>query len=107
MFCYPEHIAQQIERLFADLRTNRFLRDLSAGEFASGAARFLGTLNAIHAFRDGNGRAQLTFMALLADHAGHPFSLERLDPDAFLAAMIGSFAGNEQPLSAQIRHLIA
>ncbi len=32
---------------------------------------FLAELNAIHAFREGNGRSQLTFFALLADHAGH------------------------------------
>jgi cell filamentation protein len=106
MFCYPEHIPQQIVRLFADLRTNRFLRNLSAKTFADSAATFLGTLNAIHAFRDGNGRAQLAFLVLLADQAGHPLSLERLDPDAFLAAMISSFAGEGRPLAAQIRRLI-
>ena len=39
--------------------------------FADKAAHFLSELNVIHAFREGNGRSQLTFFALLADHAGH------------------------------------
>lgn len=74
---------------------------------ASGAARFLSELNAIHPFREGNGRAQNTFLALVADQAGHPLDLDRLNPDAMLAAMIASFNADEGPLTAVIRQLIA
>ena len=56
-FCYPEHIAKEMRILFAELRKNSFLRELSEKEFAIQAAHFLAELNAIHAFRDGNGRA--------------------------------------------------
>ncbi len=45
-------------------------------------------------FREGNGRTQLTFFAMLADNAGHPLDLEKLDPDVMLNAMIVSFEGN-------------
>jgi len=63
MFCYPEHIPAQMGALFADLKAKRFLRNLAPAAFAMGAAQFLGMLNAIHAFRDGNGRTQLAFLA--------------------------------------------
>jgi cell filamentation protein len=33
--------------------------------------------------------------ALLADHAGQPLDLEKLDPDATLNAMIASFGGDQ------------
>ncbi|WP_225130127.1 MULTISPECIES: Fic family protein [unclassified Bradyrhizobium] len=46
-------------------------------------AHFLSELNVIHAFREGNGRTQLSFFLLLADHAGHPIDLEDLEPDTF------------------------
>lgn len=63
-------------------------------------------LNAIHAFREGNGRAQLTFFVLLANRAGYALDLERLDPDVMLDAMIASFDGDEIKLVEVIRKLI-
>jgi cell filamentation protein len=107
MFCYPENIPEQMRALFADLKASRFLQGLTPDAFAAAAAHFMATLNAIHPFRDGNGRTQLAFLALLANQADKELALERLDPDAFLAAMIASFHGDEQPLARQIRGLIA
>jgi cell filamentation protein len=105
-FCYPEHIAREMRRLFADLKLQRYLEGLSPDAFAVAAAHFLATLNAIHPFREGNGRTQTGFLTLLADHAGHPLDLERLMPEHFLTAMVESFHGDERPLAAEVRHLI-
>jgi cell filamentation protein len=104
-FCFPEHIDAQASKLFADLKAENYLEDLSANVFAERAAHFLAELNAVHAFREGNGRAQLTFFALFADRAGHPLDLEKLDPDAMLKAMIASFEGDESGLKAMIEEL--
>lgn len=101
-FCYPEHIASELRRLFSWLKGERFLRGLSHERFAFGAAHFLADLNAIHAFREGNGRAQMAFMSLLAAKAGHPLHIECLNPADFLSAMIASFRGEEAPLRLQI-----
>lgn len=105
MFCYPEHIRGEMRRIFAWLRERRHLRQLSASEFSSGAAHFLSELNAVHPFREGNGRTQLAFMALLAHIAGHPLDLGKLDAGAMLEAMIKSFHGDEAPLTAVMRRL--
>jgi cell filamentation protein len=43
---------------------------------------------------------------LLADNAGHPLNLERLDPEEMLAAMIASFDSDEGKLVAVIQKLI-
>jgi len=101
-FCYPEHITREMQQLFRSFRKKRHLRGLSHAAFAPEAASFLTTLNAIHPFREGNGRTQATFLTLLADRAGHPFDLDKLEPDRFLAAMVSSFKGNERPLVRQI-----
>lgn len=106
-FCYPEHIEVELRRTFTWLSQQGSLRRRSLLSFASEAAHFAAELNAIHPFRDGNGRTQLAFMTLLAEHAGHPFELERLDPSAFLAAMIASFHGDENSLALQFEHLAA
>jgi cell filamentation protein len=106
-FCFPEHIRAQANKLFADLKARKYLEELSANEFVEGAAHFLAELNAIHAFREGTGRAQLTFFALLADRAGHPLDFQELDPGAMLKAMIASFDGEESRLKAVIKELVS
>ena len=105
-FCYPENIDREMKQLFRDLKKKRYLRAAERDTFVIEIATFLTTLNAIHPFREGNGRAQTTFATLLADQANHPFHLDRLDADAFLMAMVASFHGDERPLREQIRSLV-
>jgi cell filamentation protein len=105
-FCFPENIEAQAAKLFAGLKADKFFEGLPAAEFAEKAAHFLSELNVIHAFREGNGRSQLSFFALLADRAGQPLDLEELDPDAMLSAMVASFDGDEAALVKVIGELI-
>jgi cell filamentation protein len=105
-FCFPENIEGQANKLFGDLQSADHLRNLDAQAFADKAAHCLAELNSIHAFREVNGRSQLTFFALLADHAGYPLKIEKLNPDEMLAAMIASFDGDERQLADVIYGLI-
>jgi cell filamentation protein len=105
-FCYPENIAREMRKLFSDLKRRRYFREFSAQRFALAAAHFLATLNAIHPFREGNGRTQMTFFALLADQADHPLNLDALRPEPFLAAMVSSFHNEEGALVAEIERMI-
>ena len=102
----PENIENQATKLFGELQAGGFLEGLDRSDFADKAAHFLTELNVIHAFREGNGRSQLTFFTLLADHAGHPIDLGKLDPREMLAAMIASFDGDETELANVIEGLI-
>lgn len=106
MFCYPENIAAQLKRLFRELATAKQFRGLDADKFAAASAHFLAELNAIHPFREGNGRTQLVFLKLIANAAGHVVDFTRLDAPAMLAAMIASFHGDEAPLASEIRRMI-
>jgi cell filamentation protein len=106
MFCYPEHIDGEMRKLFGELRGNNYFRELAPETFADRAAHFLSELNAIHPFREGNGRAQLALLTLLAERAGHPLVLNKLDPDAMLAAMVSSFSGKETRLRKLITILV-
>jgi cell filamentation protein, protein adenylyltransferase len=56
-FCFPENIESQATKLFGDLRAANYLQNLDATTYSSKAAHFLAELNAIHAFREGNGRS--------------------------------------------------
>jgi cell filamentation protein len=106
-FCFPEHIEAQAAKLFFNLKEEKYFANLPANLFAEKAAHFLAELNAIHPFREGNGRTQLSFFALLADRAAQPFELGKLDPEAMLNAMIASFDGDEAELRTVIEGLIS
>ena len=107
VFCYPEHIATQMERLFTRLAAQDHLRGIEPDAFVHAAAAFLSDLNAIHPFREGNGRAQLAFLFIVAQNAGHPLRLERIQRFGFMPAMIASFAGDLHPLIAELEGLLA
>jgi cell filamentation protein len=106
MFAYPEHIDREMQRLFQSLADERYFRNLDAATFAAKSVHFLAELNAIHPFREGNGRTQLTFLTLLAERAGHPLEIDRLRPAAVLSATIQSFGGKENALARLIRNFI-
>jgi cell filamentation protein len=91
-FCFPEHIPTQMSKLFAELKADDYLRGLDGKTFAAKAAHFLAELNAIHPFREGNGRTQLSFLVLLADACGHPINTDRMDPERVMDVMIEASA---------------
>ena len=106
MFAYPEHIDREMRNLFERLAAERCFRNLDKATFAKKSAHFLAELNAVHPFREGNGRTQLTFLTLLAERAGHPLDLRRLRPVAVLRATVQSFGGREASLEKVVRNLI-
>ena len=65
---------------------------LSVAQFAERAGEHLSELNAIHPFREGNGRAQRAFLVVLAEQAGHKIDLQRIDPIAWNEASKQSFS---------------
>ena len=68
------HIAGALDDSLGKLAREKLLVSLFATEFAERAAFYLGEINAIHPFREGNGRTQREFIRQLALHAGHPLS---------------------------------
>jgi cell filamentation protein len=105
-FCFPEHIEGEMEKLFGWLADERYFRTLAGAEFSGKAARFLSELNAIHPFREGNGRVQMSFLTLLADNAGLPFNSAALKPRRAMQAMIESFKGRLEPLERLVLDLV-
>ena len=106
-FCFPEHIRGQMNALFERLKAPAFLAPADSAEFVSAGADFLAELNAIHPFREGNGRSQLAFMELLAVRAGYPFDFTRIRRETFMPAMIASYDKDLGPLMHELEQLLA
>lgn len=101
-FCYPEYVDREMRRIFEELAEANYLREIDVAEFAVCAAYVMAEINAVHPFREGNGRTQITFLAMLMENAGFSFNAGALDRERVLDAMIESFAGDEVPLARLI-----
>jgi cell filamentation protein len=106
MFCYPEQIAEQMDILFARLSGASFTPSNGRKDFITATASFLADLNAIHPFREGNGRTQLTFLFLLGERSGFALDMTRIRPQEMLSAMIASFDGKLGALEEEIGRLV-
>lgn len=106
-FCFPEYIRSQMDRLFVSMRESHSLDAEDVEQFVATMAQFLAELNAIHPFREGNGRSQLAFVHLLGEKAGFPFDFSRVQRETFLPAMIASYSGSLKPLIGELTRLVA
>lgn len=73
------------------LKKDNYLFGLSIEETASKLAFYLGEINAIHPFREGNGRTQRMFIELLAAHNGYQLDFSQITSEEMLAASQQTF----------------
>jgi cell filamentation protein len=90
-FARPEHIGSELQKLFHRLAAEQCLRGNDSKVFCQRAAYYLGEINALHPFREGNGRAQREFIRELALEAGFEVSWDLVTQDEMFAASVASF----------------
>lgn len=98
LFCMPEHIESYGTEIFSALADERHLVSLDRDDFVDRLAHYLGEVNALHPFREGNGRAQRAFFAQLAADAGYRLDWQLIDPQRNIDASAATMQGNEAPL---------
>jgi cell filamentation protein len=104
LFCLVPYIAQQLAKRFEAIQSEDNLRGLGVEDFAARAAEHIIELNAIHPFREGNGRTVGAFLFLLARQAGHDIHMERIDAASWNEASRASFRTGD---SRAMRNIIA
>ena len=100
MFCYPEYIRPMADEIFTKLVSEKHLKNLNRTDFIERTAFYMGEVNALHPFREGNGRTQRIFFTQLAREAGFELNLSRMDKSQLLQADIASMAGSYGALEA-------
>ena len=107
-FAAPMHIASALTEVFTKLKAENLLQGLDAAKFSLRAAYYLGEINAIHPFREGNGRTQREFLRQLAQQAGHTISWAGISQAENVAASIASHtSGDNSGLARIIQTAIA
>jgi cell filamentation protein len=89
-FAALQFMEANLRNTFMKLAAENHLKGLDADAFASRAAYYLGELNAIHPFREGNGRTQREFIRELAAEAGHRINWNRVTQQQMYDASIES-----------------
>ncbi len=103
LFAHHAHIEAAAAPVFKQLAAERHLAGLDPAAFSERAAHYLGELNALHPFREGNGRAQREFISHLAQVNGYYIAWENVSRVDMLQASINSFRGDTAKLTAIIR----
>jgi len=98
VFCNPEFIESAAEDIFTRLRKDRYLCQLDRETFINDLAFYMGEVEALHPFRDGNGRAARLFFYQLSMNAGYDIDWSLVDADRLLEADISAIDGDYQLL---------
>ena len=98
MFCRPAFLEGEGKRLAEALAKENLLRGLDRPAFIGRLAEHYGDWNALHPFRDGNGRSTRELFRQLASQAGYELDLTKIERDAWNEASARSFKGDTKPL---------
>lgn len=99
-FCQAMHLEPEAQRTFAMVRASR---PGSEDSIATTGARVLGELNSLHPFREGNGRAQRSFVRQWLAEYGWEIDFVGLDPAENVAACEAALVNVDyEPLEAML-----
>lgn len=87
-FTMGYRIVPQAEKLFTQLKNEQFLKKTEPAKIAGRLAYYMGEINAIHPFREGNGRAQRIFISQLAKEAGFELTFSKSTQEEMINASI-------------------
>ena len=105
-FCLPRYIESSSADIFRALRGENSLRGLERGPFVDRLTFYLGEVNAVHPFREGNGRTQRAFFEQLARDAGFTLNWQHLDAARNIEASAAIMRGDAGPMRKMLDTLV-
>lgn len=106
-FCPAFNIEAYANDIFTNLQRNKYLRGLNFTDFCRQAADLLGDLNALHPFREGNGRATREFMYHLSLNAGYYLNFALVNKEEYMKASVESMHYSNAAFEQILRKLIS
>ena len=91
IFCRGQYIESYAQDLFSKLASEHKLRGMQKVQFVERLAYYMGEVNALHPFREGNGRTSREFFRQLSKSAGYDLDFGNIDKNDLLAADIAAF----------------
>jgi len=97
-FAYARFLESESKQVFDDLKSKKYLLSLCKQDFVKEIASLAAELNALHPFREGNGRTIRLFLIMLADNAGYLLDYSQISADELIDADKLAFEGDIKPL---------
>jgi len=106
LFSLPQHLEADAGELFGWLARAEHLGGRDRKAFVDDLTELYADLNALHPFRDGNGRTQRAFLGQLAVEAGHPIHWAAMDPAENNAASKAAHEGDNDAVRSLLDLLV-
>lgn len=106
IFCQHELIEINAEVLFNELKAENYLEGLDKDAIVKRLAYYLGDLNTIHPFREGNGRVQRLFVRELASRVGYLVNFDGITPEEMIQASDKTFHYDYEMMEELIARVI-
>ena len=91
IFCRAMYIEGMAADIHAKLKADKYLRGLEKADFIEKLAYYMGEINALHPFREGNGRTQRLYFKQLCARAGYDLEFRKTQKDVLVQADIAAF----------------
>jgi cell filamentation protein len=98
IFCRGQYIEENAKRIMGNLKKENVLRGLDKSKFIERMAYYMGEINALHPFREGNGRACREFLRQLSLNAHFVLDFSQTEKEDLLIADIEAFNGQYKSL---------
>ena len=98
-FANVRFIESAANKIFNKLARENWLNGLDADALSKRLAHYLSEINALHPFREGNGRVQRIFISQLSLSAGYQLDYSDLEQEQIYQAMELAFNGDESILA--------
>lgn len=106
IFCMHELIDECMNHLMDELKAENYLNGLNKSEIVSRLAYYIGEINTIHPFREGNGRTQRAFIRELAARNNFHLVFDNITPQEMIEASQKTFHHEYEMMSELIKKSI-
>ena len=106
LFCLPQYIDTFAKDLFLNLKKDKYFLGQSKEQLIESITILLGDLNALHPFREGNGRTQREFTRYIAGINGFGLDWSLVSSDENIVASYESVNGDNSKLQYLIKRII-
>lgn len=106
MFCNVRFLSSQATEIFGKLKEEDYLQGLEEEDFIRRLAYYFAEINALHPFREGNGRSQREFIRCLALYNGYAVNFANVSKEEMMKASEDSFLCNYKTMEQLFKKCI-
>ncbi|AEF84631.1 Fic protein family [Treponema primitia ZAS-2] len=98
IFCRGQYLKENADKIFTQLKDEKILQNLPKNNFIKRLAYYMGEVNALHPFREGNGRTSREYFRQLSLNANYILDFSKTNKNELLLADIEAFNGSYENL---------